>query len=412
MMPRIRLSPILIGLTALVLAACQSALPYVRSGEPTPAPVVVADGSAERRALNEQVYDAATDWVEQLFYRADFNGVDWPVVAAQRRVEVVAQPDEFAFYDSFNEVLEVLDDRHTNAMAPHRRQRNEAIERGDHHASYGMALRWSPDGWFVHSVRGDGAAVEAGVQIGWRLETLNGRPLEAAAPPADGRADEAVFTDEHGARQVRSLTGEILPAEPRRTVERLDGGVIYVAFEDFDGPTADWVLEQLAMAAAENPSGVIIDLRENDGGQINAMLRIMGGLIERKQTAALRTGRLIDLRYEAEPAEAPWLGPLVILADGGSASASEILAAALQEAGRAVVMGEQTTGIVVLSNTLNLPDGGRLSVGVHELRTPSRVVLEGRGVIPDVEIVPTLAQRRADEDVILAAAVARLAANP
>ena len=75
-------------------------------------------------------------------------------------------------------------------------------------------------------------------------------------------------------------------------------------------------------------------------------------------------------------------------------------------------MGERTTGIVVLSNTLNLPDGGRLSVGVHELRTPSGATLEGHGVTPDVEIIPTLAQRRAGEDVILAAAVARLAANP
>lgn len=409
MMPRIRLSPVLVGLAALALIGCQSTLPYVRSDEPAPPPVVVPDSSVERRALNEQVYDAATDWVGQLFYRADFNGVDWPAAAARRREEAVAQPDEFAFYDALNEVLEVLDDRHTNAMAPHRRQRNEAIERGDRHASYGMALRWTPDGWFVHSVRGDGSAAEAGVQIGWRLETLNGRPLEGAAPPADGRVDEAVFTDEHGARQVRLLTGGNLPAEPRRTMERLDGGVLYLAFEDFDGPTADWVLEQLARAAAGNPTGVIIDLRENDGGQINAMLRIMGGLIDRKQTAAVRTGRLIDLRYEAEPADTPWLGPLVILADGGSASASEVLAAALQESGRAVVMGERTTGIVVLSNTLNLPDGGRLSVGVHELRTPSRVTLEGRGVIPDVEIVPTLAQRRAGEDVILAAAVARLA---
>ena len=73
MTSRIRLSPILIGLAVLMLAACQSALPYVRGDAPTPSPVVVADGSAERRALNEQVYDAATDWVGKLFYRADFN---------------------------------------------------------------------------------------------------------------------------------------------------------------------------------------------------------------------------------------------------------------------------------------------------------------------------------------------------
>lgn len=408
MMRKSLLSALLVGLWVL-LAGCQSALPYERSDQPLPPPVVVSDGSAERRALNEEVYDAATDWVGRLFYRADFNGVDWPAVAALRREAVVAQPDEFAFYDALNDVLDVLDDRHTSAMAPHRRQRNEAIEQGGAYASYGMSLRWTPDGWFVHAVRGDGAAAASGVQIGWRLDSINGRPLEGAAPPGDGRVDEVAFTDEAGVRHVFNLRGAMLPAHERRTVQRLDGGLVRIAFEDFDGPTADWVLAQLAAAAGDDTRGVIIDLRENDGGQINAMLRIMGGLIGESQPATVRTGRFVNTRYEAEPAEAPWLGPLAILIDGGSASASEVLAAALQESGRAVVMGERSTGIVVLSNNLNLPDGGRLSVGIHELRTPSGVVLEKRGVIPDVEIVPTLAQRRAGEDVILAAAVARLA---
>ena len=159
---------ILALLSTLVLAGCQTAPPYVRTGQPVPPPVVVADGSPERRALNEQVYDEAVLWIGRLFYRADFNGVDWNLLATQRRGTVVGQPDEFAFYEALNAVIDELGDRHTNVRAPHRRQRNEALERGEAQAGYGMTTMWDAEGWFVQTVRPGGPAGRAGVQIGWR----------------------------------------------------------------------------------------------------------------------------------------------------------------------------------------------------------------------------------------------------
>ncbi|MBA4000196.1 S41 family peptidase [Brevundimonas sp.] len=409
----IRLSPLLIGLAALVLTACQSTVPYVRTDQPAPAPVVVADHSPERRALNEQVYDEATRWVGRLFYRSDFGGVDWDALTTRRREAVVAQPDEFAFYDSLNAVIETLDDRHTNARAPHRRVRTEALERGEAQATYGMTLRWSPDGWIVHVVRPDSPAGRAGVQVGWKAETFDGRSLEASLPPSEGRSEEIVFTDETGASRAFTLTAEIMPALPQHRVERLDGDLLLVALEGFDTAPVEAVMDAIAALRSEQPArGVILDLRGNRGGSLYEMTRLMGMLVREPMIATIMTGRFVDQRIAVDPAEGAYGGPLVVLVDAASVSAAEVLAAAFQESGRAMVMGEQTVGVVVASRHLNLSDGGRLSVGMQELRTPSGVVLEGRGVTPDVEIIPTLAQRRAGEDVILAAAVAWLAANP
>ena len=400
----IRLSPLLIGLTALILAGCQTAPPYVRTDQPVPPPVVVADASPERRALNEQVYEEATRWIGRLFYRPDFGGIDWNDLTARRREAVVSQGDEFAFYDALNGVIDELNDRHTNVRAPHRRQRSEALERGEAQAAYGMAVMWDAQGWFVRAVRPDSPAARAGVQVGWRVLSFDGRPVPAAAPPSLGRTEEVIFTDDDGARRILDLTAEILPAEPRHHSERREGDLLLIRFDGFDPEPVDAVLAALETLTDQPARGVILDLRGNSGGALHQASRVMGALVAEPSVITIMTGRFIDRRVAVDPAATPYTGPLAVLIDGGSFSAAEVLAAALQESGRAVIVGERTPGMVVASRHLNLPDGGRLSVGMQELRTPSGVVLAGRGVTPDVEVVPTLAQRRAGVDVILAAA--------
>lgn len=398
-------------LLSLALAGCQSGPTYVSSSDPLPPPVVVADGSADRRALNEQVYDAAVARVEREFYRADFGGLDWPAQAAAARAEVIAEPTEHGFYAQLNAVLSRLNDLHTNAVSATRRARSFQIENDGNYASFGLTLRRVENVWYVIAVRPDGPAAEAGVQIGWRLLSIAGQPYERAAPIQAGRTDLAIFLDDDGLEREVALTGQELPALPRRRSERLEGDVRLIGFDDFDEPSADWVLAQLSEAARERPRGVILDLRTNEGGQISAMQRIAGGLIAQEMDTAIQVGRFIDRLYVAIPADEPWTGPLIVLIGNGSASAAEVLAAALQENGRVTIMGDRSAGLVVLSRHTNLPDGGRLSVGFAALRTPGGAVLEGRGVTPDVQIVPTLAQRRAGQDVVLEAARSRLAGD-
>jgi carboxyl-terminal processing protease len=100
---------------------------------------------------------------------------------------------------------------------------------------------------------------------------------------------------------------------------------------------------------------------------------------------------------------------VAVLVDGDSRSAAELTPAALQEAGRAVVVGEPTTGAVLISQETRLADGGKLTLSRSNFVTSGGVRLEKRGVRPDVVAPATLEDRRAGRDPALDAAIAALA---
>ena len=93
-------------------------------------------------------------------------------------------------------------------------------------------------------------------------------------------------------------------------------------------------------------------------------------------------------------------------------AAAELTPAALQEAGRGVVVGEKTIGSVLIAQDTNLPDGGRLTLSRADYVTSGGVRLEKRGVTPDILAPRTLTQRRAGEDPAMEAAIEALGAEP
>jgi len=99
---------------------------------------------------------------------------------------------------------------------------------------------------------------------------------------------------------------------------------------------------------------------------------------------------------------------VAVLVDGNSRSAAELTPAALQEARRAVVVGEQTAGAVLISQETRLPDGGRLTLSRADFVTSGGVRLEKRGVTPDMQATVTRENRREGRDPALDAAVAVL----
>jgi carboxyl-terminal processing protease len=99
---------------------------------------------------------------------------------------------------------------------------------------------------------------------------------------------------------------------------------------------------------------------------------------------------------------------VALLVDQYSRSAAELTPAALQEAGRAVVVGEHTGGSVLISQDTRLPDGGRLTLSRADYITAGGVRLEKRGVTPDVIVARTLEDRRAGRDPMLDAALEAL----
>jgi carboxyl-terminal processing protease len=141
--------------------------------------------------------------------------------------------------------------------------------------------------------------------------------------------------------------------------------------------------------------GMVVDLRGNLGGVAGLVMGTAGHFLDRRVDLGTMKTRESEMRFYANPRlvtadgrrVTPFAGPLAILVDARTASTSEVFAGGLQDLGRARVFGSRTAGAVLPALMERLPSGDVLYHAVADYRTPSGVVLEGRGVIPD-EIVP------------------------
>ena len=164
-------------------------------------------------------------------------------------------------------------------------------------------------------------------------------------------------------------------------------GVAVLRVNAFDPGLGDWMGRQLA--ALPPGTDVVLDLRGNPGGRLLEADAVLSCFLPRDLAWATRTtrsGRAIVLKTAGGcgDLEAPAPNDVAVLVDANSRSAAELTPAALQEAGRAVVVGEPTAGAVLISQDTRLPDGGRLSLSRSDFVTAAGVRLEKRGVTPDL----------------------------
>ncbi|MFC5345969.1 S41 family peptidase [Brevundimonas staleyi] len=402
----------LIAAATLFLGGCQTFLPYSDDERRMPTVVEVEDGSPERLALNTRVYDSAVDWVSRRFYKRDFGGVDWPGETAARRDEALAQPTERGFYRALNETLDLLGDRHTNAVTP---TRHAEMVRGRREPTInlGFGMRLIDDQLIVTSIRGGGPADLAGVQRGWVVESLNGEPATRESRMNREREDQlVVFVDSQDVRHELAIRQGPLPPYVGRAIRRPDG-VLILSFDYFGEATRRWFDEQMDLAVADPPKGIVLDFRDNRGGLITDVGRALGHFYtERQPYAYVEYGFLPRFPIRAKPARRPWTGPVAVVIGDASASGAEVFAATFQETGRGLVFGATSMGAVVASRQLNLPDGGELSIGVRSFRSGAGRTLEGVGVVPDHEVHFRADELRRGHDAMIEAAVEAVLQNP
>jgi len=174
----------------------------------------------------------------------------------------------------------------------------------------------------------------------------------------------------------------------------LESGTGYVQVTDFGPATADDVRTLVEGLAREGAARMVVDLREAaygapaDGVKV-AELFLQGGPVAKK------VGRRAEEELlQADAARSAWAGPLVVLVDNGTAGPSEIVAAALLDAGRAKLVGERTFGRAAVTKTVPLPEGG-LVLTVAKYMSPKGTSIHGQGLAPSV---PVAAEREEDED--------------
>ena len=177
--------------------------------------------------------------------------------------------------------------------------------------------------------------------------------------------------------QVHTVAGQMLPDTD---------GIGYIRIASFSEHTADEFKDAYRALEKDGVKGMIIDLRENPGGLVTSCVAIANMVVPKGPVVSVvqKDGRREE--YESELSEEKY--PLVVLIDGNSASASEILAGALQDTGAATIVGETSYGKGSVQVILPLYDDDALKLTIAKYYTPSGRSIDGTGIEPDVRVEP------------------------
>ncbi|HXF69799.1 MAG TPA: S41 family peptidase [Thermoflexus sp.] len=166
----------------------------------------------------------------------------------------------------------------------------------------------------------------------------------------------------------------------------LPENIAYIQLFDFSAQATRQLQEQLKALLAQNPRGLILDLRDNPGGFLDQAIQVADLFLDEGIVAYERTKDGEEKVFRSKSGDIAERIPMVVLVNAGSASASEIVAGALQDRGRARLVGERTfgKGSVQLSHTLS--DGSELRVTIARWFTPNNRAIHGEGLNPDIEV--------------------------
>jgi carboxyl-terminal processing protease len=170
----------------------------------------------------------------------------------------------------------------------------------------------------------------------------------------------------------------------------LEPGYGYIRVTQFQSNTARSLSQSLTNLKKENAGplqGLVIDLRNNPGGVLNAAVEVSDVFLK-KGTVVYTEGRSsgAQQRFNATPGDSMEGAPLIVLVNGGSASASEIVAGALQDHGRAVIMGEQTFGKGSVQTILPMANGTAVKLTTARYFTPKGRSIQAAGIKPDIKL--------------------------
>jgi carboxyl-terminal processing protease len=243
-------------------------------------------------------------------------------------------------------------------------------------------------------------AARAGLRAGTIIERIDGLPIHAIdrtrivdllrGEPGTAVRVQVRPPEGHLATEI-VLTREWLPLHPVRT--RMLGTVGYVGLDHFDdfatGRLLKAVADLKALIGPEAISGLILDLRGNPGGLVVQAVAVAGAFLGRGEIVRLvgRGPRDVE-RFAREPGGRDLVDglPLVVLVDGDTASAAEIVAAALQDHRRATLVGTRTYGKGAVQTTYLHRDGRGLRLTTAWVVTPAGRKVQGRGIEPDLVV--------------------------
>ncbi len=348
--------------------------------------------------------DQAWQIVQSKFVDRDFNKLDWQAVRQEYLERSYSSPQQA--YVAVQEMLKPLDDPYTRFLPP-----NNIKELVDQVSGefIGVGLTVSVtalnDEWVVVEPLPGSPAAEKGIKKGDVVVSING----TRTPDIDPRKASQFIIGPVGSKvalSVRSgsettdyeLVREQLDLNPLtfKILETSNGKVGYIKVPTFTTKAPKAMREAITALEAEQVEGYVLDLRGNPGGVFEASVEMARMWIKPNRLISLVDQRGEIERYETTQKELTQQ-PLKVLVDEESASASEVLAAALQDNQRATLIGTQTFGKGVIQSLEALEDGSGIVITVAKYLTPNGQDINKIGITPDV-VVPSGASTTASTD--------------
>ncbi|RUM89198.1 MAG: peptidase S41 [Thermodesulfatator sp.] len=240
-------------------------------------------------------------------------------------------------------------------------------------------------------------AWKAGLRPGDKIVRINGQPtkgmslMEAVKKlrgPKGTKVTITIFREDTKELKDITLVRDVIPIRSVRA-QTLEPGYGYIRISSFQEKTGKELRQALTKLEKENHplKGLVLDLRNNPGGLLDAAVEVADEFLDHGLIVYTK-GRRKDqnFKFEAHPNRKKHPYPLVVLVNAGTASASEIVAGALQDHHRAVILGTRTFGKGSVQTIIPLPDGSAVRLTTAEYFTPSGRSIQAEGIEPDLEV--------------------------
>jgi carboxyl-terminal processing protease len=254
----------------------------------------------------------------------------------------------------------------------------------------------------------DTPASKAGIQSGDLIFALDGEPvqgmtLQEAVDKMRGKVGSPIKISLRRANVKEpidiTLTRETIKVKATRY--RLEGDVGYIRVTSFTEQATSGVLdavEKIKKEAGPKLKGYVLDLRNNPGGLLDQAISMVDAFVDKGEIVSVKARKAEDVqRWNAKPGDVANGLPIVVLMNGGSASASEIVAGALQDHHRAIILGTRSFGKGSVQTIMQVTGGGAIRLTTALYFTPSGRSIQKEGIKPDIEVeqakVETIQQR-------------------
>jgi carboxyl-terminal processing protease len=381
------------------------------------------------------IYDAFWNQISAHYYDQGSTGFDWKALRGEWRGKAAIAADDFDLYmNVLWQLAQKFPSSHVAVSPPSSLASVATSPAPSSQVDLGFELVPVQRGIQRIALVGDvtrgSPAERAGIEPGWvaqnqswdsthysgeflRLESMEQKisfEQHASFSAPELTAENA---DQYLAAHKVSVSFDVTASSAPRLqplIRHLEGGALYIRFDTFFEPVImDKVLGAIANA---DRHGLILDLRGNTGGLEPQMRRLLSRLLPPRSILGYRMCSsdtepvLVSIFGRIEPLRASifvrhYDGPVIVLIGPRSSSAAEIVADAVKMNHRGILIGRITNGVVLEAKRFPLPDGGIVTIPTCDFLGPDKKRIEGIGVLPDIEVIPTLNDIRAGHDLVL-----------